>query len=63
MSITNQAKPTSSMTNSTKVNIGETWATDSFTWVTESRTWDRTQSIINNNTKISSSMTNQSRPI
>jgi len=58
----NQDKISSSISNSSKVNIGEIWDTDSFTWATESRTWDDMISIITNNTKISSSMTNQSRP-
>lgn len=39
MAITNQSKPTTSLTNSSKVSIGETWATISTTWATETRTW------------------------
>lgn len=62
MSITNTTKPTSSMTNSSKVNIGETWGSDLFTWASELRTWAETQSIISNITKVSSSMTNTSKP-
>ena len=62
MSITNQSKPTSSISNSTKINIGEVWNTDLNTWNAESRTWNDMQSKINNSTKITSSITNQSKP-
>lgn len=62
MSITNTSKPTSSVTNTTKVAVGETWATDLNTWNAESRTWDATISIISNIAKTSSSMTNIARP-
>lgn len=48
MSITNQSKPTSSISNSTKINIGEVWDTDLNTWNAESRTWNDMQSKINN---------------
>ncbi len=63
MSITNTAKPNaSSLTNSTRVNIGETWATDMNQWQNENRTWDATVSIITNDTRNSSSITNITRP-
>ena len=62
MSITNISKPTTTLANSTKINIGEVWNTDSFTWATESRTWDDMQSLIDNITKNSSSLTNIARP-
>ena len=58
----NQDKISSSISNSTRVNIGETWNTDLNTWNGESITWDRTVSIINNTTKVSSSMANVDRP-
>lgn len=59
----NTSKPSSSMTNSAKVNIGETWATDLNTWNAELRTWAATVSIITNTARVSSSMTNIARPI
>ena len=51
------------MTNSTKINIGETWGSDLNTWANELRTWEATISIITNATRISSSMTNIAKPV
>ena len=51
MSITNVSKPSSSISNLTKINIGETWDSITTTWATETRTWDDMRSIIDNNTK------------
>ena len=62
MAITNQSKPTTTLTNSTKINIGETWASDLNQWQNESRTWNDMQSLIDNITKISSSFANVARP-
>lgn len=62
MSITNLSKPTSSITNSLRQNIGETWDSNSNTWASETRTWDEMASIISNSTKVSSSMTNIAKP-
>lgn len=62
MAIVNQSKPSSSMANQSKVNIGEIWNTDLNQWQNESRTWDDMASIINNITKISSTITNVARP-
>ena len=62
MSITNETKPTTSLTNSTRINIGETWGSDLNTWAAELRTWAATISIITNSTRISSSMTNIAKP-
>lgn len=58
----NESKPTTSLTNSARVAIGETWATDSNQWQNESRTWAATASIISNITKVSSSMVNTTKP-
>lgn len=58
----NQDKPTTSVTNSAKINIGETLASITTTWDTETRTWDEMASIISNSTKISSSMVNITKP-
>jgi len=62
MSITNETKPTTSLTNSTRINIGETWGSDLNTWAAELRTWAATISIITNSARISSSMTNIAKP-
>ena len=35
----NESKPTTTVTNSAKVSIGETWASIASTWATETRTW------------------------
>ena len=58
MSITNETKPTTALTNSTRINIGETWGSDLLTWAAELKTWDATVSIISNVARTSSSMTN-----
>lgn len=51
MALVNESKPTTSLTNSTKINIGETWDSILSTWATESRTWDDMASIIDNISK------------
>lgn len=48
MAITNTSKPTTSYTNSDKVNIGETWDTWLVQWQNETRTWNDMASIISN---------------
>lgn len=50
------------MANQTKINIGETWASITTTYATETRAWSDFASLIDNLTKISSSITNQSKP-
>ena len=62
MSIVNQDKPTTSLTNSDRANIGETWATMITTWATEARTWQRLVSIFTNSDKQSPSITNINKP-
>jgi hypothetical protein len=49
----NESKPTTSITNSTQPNRGETWASITTTWANETRTWNQTGGI----------MTNQSSPL
>lgn len=51
MAIVNVSKPTTTFANSTKINIGETWDSNSNQWQNESRTWDDMASIIDNGTK------------
>lgn len=62
MAIANLPKPSSSMANQTKINIGETWASITTTWASETRTWADMASLIDNITKQSSSITNIARP-
>lgn len=52
----------SSMTNLTKVSIGETWATVTTTWATEPETWEAASQLLTNTTKQSSSISNQAKP-
>lgn len=58
----NQSKPTTSLLNSAKVSIGETWDSIITTWATETRTWEAVSKLIENSTKISSSITNEAKP-
>ena len=62
MSITNISKPTTTLTNETKVAFYETWASIQTTWATETRTWLDCASIIENTTRQSSTITNVSKP-
>lgn len=52
MALTNVSKPNTSLTNTTKINIGETWASNPYTWALETRTWADLQSLIDNTTKV-----------
>lgn len=47
-SITNISKPTTALTNSSKISHEETWASNTSTWATETRTWNETGSKITN---------------
>lgn len=51
-----------SITNQTKVSIGETWGTIATTWATETQTWEEASQLISNFTKASSSIVNQAKP-
>lgn len=62
MSITNQSKPTTSVSNSSKIESEVTWNTNTTTWNTEVRTWDAMGSTITNNSKTTTTITNQSKP-
>ena len=50
MSIINQSKPTTSLTNPTKVVSYETWDSNITTWNTETRTWNEMGTIWSNQT-------------
>ena len=62
MSITNISKPSTSLSNATKINTGVVWSADLNTWATELQTWLDTATTIDNVTKISSSITNVTKP-
>jgi len=62
MALTNTSKPTTSLTNTTKISTGETWASITTTWASETRTWLATGSLFSNTTKQSSTITNISKP-
>lgn len=62
MSISNQSKPSTSIANATAPGEGLTWAGDLLTWAAELRTWAETGVVMNNTSRISSSMTNQVKP-
>ena len=62
MALTNTSKPTTSLTNTTRVASYETWDTITTTWDSETRTWDEMGSLMDNITKQSSSMVNTSKP-
>ena len=58
----NTLRPSSSMSNTARIASYETWATIITTWASETRTWAECQSLMNNITKITSSMTNTAKP-
>ncbi len=62
MAITNVSKPTTSLTNTTKVSFGELWSTITTTWAAETRTWLDMISLIDNSSKPSTSITNSAKP-
>lgn len=62
MAIVNTSRPTSSMSNTSKVSIGETWGTVTTIWANETRTWLAISQLITNGTRQSSSITNVAKP-
>lgn len=62
MSITNISKPSTSLTNASKVFDYDTWTSIQTTWATETRTWAETISTMDNQTKVSASITNVNKP-
>lgn len=52
MAITNVSKPTTTLSNSSKVSIEETWDSNTTTWNSETRTWDDMASTIDNQSKV-----------
>lgn len=62
MSIANTSKPTTTLANSSKVSIGETWASIATTWASETRTWLAVSQLFSNTARVSSTITNTSKP-
>jgi len=62
MTILNLSKPITSLTNTSKVSIGETWDSILTTWDSEVRTWDAISSLFTNTSKPTTSITNSSKP-
>jgi hypothetical protein len=58
----NVSKPTTTLTNVTKVSFAELWSTITTTWATETRTWAECISLIDNTSKPSTTITNQAKP-
>ena len=58
----NESKPTTNFSNSARINIGETWDSNTTTWDTEVRTWDEMGTIWDNTSKPSTSITNINKP-
>lgn len=48
MAITNISRPNSSISNTSRANIGETWASIPTTWASETRAWIDMSSLISN---------------
>lgn len=62
MAIVNTAKPTTSITNVTRVLDYETWASISTTWASETRTWEQVATLLTNTSRPSASITNVAKP-
>lgn len=62
MSITNTSKPTTSLTNLSRVSASELWSTILTTWATETRTWADCISLMDNIAKQTTSITNINKP-
>ena len=58
----NDSRPSSSMINSTKVSIGETWGTITTTWANETRTWLEASQLIDNTSKPTTVIENIPKP-
>lgn len=60
--ITNVAKVSSSLSNATKIVDFETWASIQTTWASETRTWAETATLLDNTSRVTSTITNIARP-
>lgn len=62
MSITNVSKPSTTLTNATKVSFAETWGAIQTTWGSETRTWADCISLVDNSSKPTTSISNTAKP-
>lgn len=62
MALTNQAKPSTTLTNIFRVLGYETWASMTATWAAETRTWEETGSFFDNVARPVTSVTNVAKP-
>ena len=62
MAIINVSKPTSSYTNTARPSTGLTWAEATMTWAAQTDIWQGTASLIDNTSRVSSSLTNVAKP-
>lgn len=62
MSITNTTKPSSSYANTARPTTGLIWNDATMTWNAQTDTWLGTASLIDNTSRVSSSMTNVVKP-
>lgn len=63
MAIINQSKPTTSIIDSTRPQKGETWASITSSWQNELHIWAALASLLTNNNRQTSNITNSNRPI
>lgn len=59
----NTSKPTTTLANSSKVSIGETWGSITTTWASETRTWAAISQLFTNTTRQSSTISNVAKPV
>lgn len=62
MSITNTTKPSGSYTNTARPTTGLIWNDATMTWNAQTDTWQGTASLIDNTSRVSSSITNVAKP-
>lgn len=61
MTIINQSKPSTSLTNADKPSLGETWTSITSTWASETRTWAETSGLMVASSKVAASITNATK--
>ena len=62
MALVNTTKPTTTLANTSKVSVGETWATITSSWASEVRTWLAVSQLVTNTARQTSSITNTAKP-
>lgn len=62
MALTNTTKPSTSITNTSRVASFMTWANIETTWSTETNTWLSVSALLDNTAKVSPGITNTPKP-